>query len=129
MSATVAVYFEVKDKGVIYQYRTADASLLHEFPYRTLPYPAGAAEEFNGRSLDYVDASTWLLMGRVLIDVETGKVLGDLGVETPVAQRVVDKETILLQVHDAAGKNRLVQVKLKNDALVARRSEVRGTRG
>jgi hypothetical protein len=129
MSATVAVYFEVKDKGVIYQYRTADASLLHEFPYRTLPYPAGAAGEFNGRSLDYVDASTWLLMGRVLIDVETGKVLGDLGVETPVAQRVVDKETILLQVHDAAGKNRLVQVKLKNDALVARRSEVRGTRG
>jgi hypothetical protein len=129
MSSTVAAYFEVKDKGVIYQYRTSDASMLHEHPYRTLPYPAGASEAFNGRSLDYVDANTWLLMGRVLIDVETGKVLGELGVETPVAQRVLDRETILLQVHDGAGKNRLVQVKLKADAVTARRSEVRGTRG
>jgi hypothetical protein len=129
MSASVAVYFEIKEKGVIYQYRTGDASVLHEHPYRTLPYPAGATEEFDGRPLDYVDANTWLLMGRVLIDVETGKVLGELGVETPVAQRVLDRETILLQVHDGAGKNRLVQVKLKTDAIVARRSEVRGTRG
>lgn len=129
MSASVAVYFEIKEKGVIYQYRTGDASVLHEHPYRTLPYPAGATEEFDGRPLDYVDANTWLLMGRVLIDVETGKVLGELGVETPVAQRVLDRETILLQVHDGAGKNRLVQVKLKTDAVVARRSEVRGTRG
>jgi hypothetical protein len=125
----VSVYFEIKEKGVIYQYRASDGTMLHEYPYRTLPYPSGSAEEFSGRALDYVDSSTWLLMGRVLVDVESGKVLGDLQVETPVAQRVVDRETILLQVHDGAGKNRLVQVKLKTDALTARRSEVRGTRG
>jgi hypothetical protein len=129
MSATVAVYFEIKEKGVIYQYRTGDGSVMHEHTYRTLPYPAEAAAEFNGRSLDYVDANTWLLMGRALLDVETGKVLGDLQIESPVAQHVLDKETVLLQVHDAAGKNRLVQVKLKTDAIGARRSEVRGTRG
>jgi hypothetical protein len=129
MSVTVSVYFEIKEKGVIYQYRTGDGSVMHEHPYRTLPYPAEAGAEFKGRTLNYIDANTWLLMGRALLDVESGKVLGDLQVETPVAQHVLDKETVLLQVHDAAGKNRLVQVKLKTDAIGARRSEVRGTRG
>jgi hypothetical protein len=125
---TMASYFEVSGKGVMYNFRVGDASLLHEHPYRTLPYPAGAASEFSGRTLEYVDANTWLLLGRALIDAESGKVLGDLQIENPHAQRVVDRETLLLQTEGSEGKGQLLQVKLKTDAVTAKRAEVRGIR-
>jgi hypothetical protein len=126
--ATMASYFEVSGKGVMYSFRTGDAFLLHEHAYRTLPYPAGAASDFSGRTLDYVDANTWLLLGRALIDTESGKLLGDLQIENPQAQRVVDKETLLLQTQGSDGKGLLLQVKLKADAILAKRGEVRGIR-
>jgi hypothetical protein len=100
----LSAYFEVEGKGVIYSFRTGDGGLQHEFPYRTLPYPAGSSEKFSGRTLEYLDANTWLLLGRPLIDTETGKVLGDLQIDDVRAQHVVDKETVLLHTQSAEGK-------------------------
>lgn len=124
--ASLAAYFEISGKGVLYNFRNGDASMLHEHPYRMLPYPAGAAADFTGRTLDYVDANDWLLLGRAIIDVESGKVLGDLQIENPRAQRIVDKETILLQTQTSEGKGYLLQVKLKPDVIQAKRAEARG---
>jgi hypothetical protein len=124
----LATYFEVHGKGVIYSFRTGDASLLHEHPYRTLPYPAGAASDFTGRTLDYLDANDWLLLGHAIIDTESGKVLGDLQIENPRAQRIVDKETLLLQTQPSEGKAYLLQVKLKPEVIQAKRAEARGVK-
>lgn len=124
--AQLSAYFELGTKGVIYSFRTGDAGLMHELPYRTLPYAAGASENFTGRALDYLDPNTYLLLGRVLIDVETGKVLGELEIENVRAQRVIDKETLLLHTQSAQGKNQLLEVKLKEDVILAKRAEVRG---
>jgi hypothetical protein len=124
----VAAYFEVAGKGIMYSFRASDGKPLHDengFPYRTLPYPPGAAETFTGRGLDYVDPNTWLLMGRSLIDTETGKILGDLKVDNAKAQRVVDKETVLIESQTPDGKMQLLQVKLKADQISARRVEAR----
>jgi hypothetical protein len=49
-------------------------------------------------------------------------------IETPKAQRVMDKETVLLHTVNAEGKSQLLQVKLKTDAIVAKRNEARGIR-
>jgi hypothetical protein len=124
--ATLAAFFEVSGKGILYNFRTGDATLLHEHPYRTLPYPAGAAADFTGRTLDYLDANDWLLLGRAVIDVDSGKVLGDLQIENPHAQRIVDKETVLLQTQPSEGKGYLLQVKLKPDVIQSKRAEARG---
>jgi hypothetical protein len=124
----LAAFFEVNGKGILYSFRTGDGAMQHEHPYRTLPYPAGAVADYNGRTLEFLDANTWLLLGRALIDVESGKVLGDLQIEAPKAQRVVDKETVLLHTVNAEGKSQLLQVKLKADAIVAKRNEARGIR-
>ena len=75
--------------------------------------------------MDYVDVNTWLLMGRSLIDTETGKILGDLKIENAKGQRVVDKETVLIESQTPDGKMQLVQVKLKADQIAARRAEAR----
>lgn len=122
----LSAYFELEGKGVIYSFRTGDGGLQHEFPYRTLPYPAGSSEKFTGRTLEYLDANDWLLLGRPIIDTETGKVLGDLQIEDVRAQHVVDKETVLLYTQSAEGKNQLLEVKLKADVIAAKRAEARG---
>ncbi len=122
----LSAYFELEGKGVIYSFRTGDGGLHHEFPYRTLPYPAGSSEKFSGRTLEYLDANTWLLLGRPMIDTETGKVLGDLQIDDVRAQHVVDKETVLLHTQSAEGKNQLLEVKLKADVIAAKRAEARG---
>jgi hypothetical protein len=124
--ANLAAYFEQGSKGVLCHFRTGDAGKVHEFPYRTLPYPAGVADMFTGRTLDYLDPNTWILLGHTVLDIETGKVLGDLEIENVRAQRVVDKETLLVQTQSAEGKNQLLQVKLKGDVLAAKRAEARG---
>jgi hypothetical protein len=123
--ATLAAYFEQDGRGVVYAYRTADVK-PRELLFRAPPYPAGAGEGFVGRTFDWVDANTWLLMGRALIDADTGKVLGDLGVENVRAQRVVDKDTLLLQTQGADGRAGLVQVKLNAQAVGEKRAEARG---
>jgi hypothetical protein len=122
----LSAYFEVDAKGVFYSFRTGDGGLMHEFPYRTLPYPVGTSEKFTGRTLDYLDASTWLLLGRPIIDAESGKVLGELQIDNVRAQHVVDKETVLVHVQSAEGKNQLLEVKLKPDVIAAKRAEARG---
>jgi hypothetical protein len=122
----ISAYFELGTKGVIYSFRTGDAGLMHELPYRTLPYATGVSENFTGRTLDYLDPNTYLLLGRPLIDVETGKVLGELEIENVRAQHVIDKETVLLHTQSPEGKNQLLEVKLKEDVILARRAEARG---
>jgi hypothetical protein len=74
-----------------------------------------------------MNINEWVLAGRVLIDTESGKALGDLGIENAKAQHVLDKDTVL--VHTTAdGKSQLLQVKLKPEAVLAKRNEVRGIR-
>ena len=123
----LSAYFEPNGRGIMYAFRAGEAGMpAHEFPYRTLPYPAGTPESFTGRALDYVDANTWLLFGRPLIDTESGKVIGDLGIPGARAQHVVDKETLLIDNCNAEGKRELLLVKLKPDAIAAERAKVRG---
>ncbi|HEY7117728.1 MAG TPA: hypothetical protein VH475_14160 [Tepidisphaeraceae bacterium] len=127
---TVAVYFEIEGNGVMYAFGAGGNQPVHTHTYRSnrLPYPAGSTEGFAGRPLEYLDANEWVMFGRSIIDTETGKVLGELGVENPKAQRVIDKDTLLIQQADPAtpGKSQLVQVKLKPDMVTAKRNEVRG---
>lgn len=124
----LSAYFELEGKGVIYSFRTGDGGLMHEFPYRTLPYPAGTSEKFSGRTLEYLGVNEWLLLGRPIIDTETGKVLGDLQIDDVRAQHVVDKETVLLHTQSAGGKNQLLEVKLKADVIAAKRAEARAVK-
>lgn len=125
MGQRMAVLFESEGRGVLYTHRTTDPKVEHEFLFRSPPYPENTREGFNGKTLDWVDANTLLVMGRSLIDSETGKILGDLGIESPKAQRVVDKETILLQTQTAEGKNQIMQVKLNLPAIAAKRAELK----
>jgi hypothetical protein len=123
--ARIAALFELDGRGVLYTHRTNDVKIEHEFLFRAPPYPQGSADGFNGRTLDWLDANTFLIMGRSLIDADTGKVIGDLGIENPKAQRVVDKETLLLQTQNAEGKTQITQVKLNLEAINAKRAELK----
>jgi hypothetical protein len=126
-SQQISAYFEQDGKGVIYAFR-AGADLppqhTHVFPPRVL-YPANAAGAFTGPTLHYLDAHTLLMLGRAVIDVDTGGLLGQLQVENPRLQHVVDPQTVLLQTDGPNGKPHLLQVKLNPEALAAKRKELK----
>jgi hypothetical protein len=67
------------------------------------------------------------MAGRTLIDTDSGKPLGDLGIANVRSGHVMDKDTLLVYA-GADDKSQLLQVKLKPDALLAKRNEVRGVK-
>jgi hypothetical protein len=134
-SGMLAAYFEIEGNGVLYHFQTASPlAPLHTHVFRggralLPPQMAGAAPGttgFSGRTLEFVSANEWLVFGRQLIDVETGKSLGELGVSEPRAQRVVDKDNLLIVSMAPNGTERLVHVELKPSEVLAKRNEVRG---
>jgi hypothetical protein len=126
---TISAYFELQGNGVLYHFQTNNSNPVHTHTFRggRALLPPNAAQ-FKGRPLEFVSANEWLVFGRHLIDVQTGTTLGELGVHDPRAQRVVDKDTILLQTADAAGGEQLMKVDLKANELVAKRNAVRGNK-
>ena len=134
-SGMLAAYFEIEGNGVLYHFQTASPlAPLHTHVFRGArallpPQAAGAAPGttgFAGRTLEFVSPNEWLVFGRQLIDVETGKSLGELGVSEPRAQRVVDKDNLLIVSMAPNGTERLVHVELKPGEVLAKRNEVRG---
>jgi hypothetical protein len=132
-NGTLAAYFELEGNGVLYHFQlTAPNAPLHTHVFRgsraLMPAaPAGGSTPaFAGRSLEFVSPNEWLVFGRQLIDVETCKALGELGVGEPRAQRVVDKDTVLILSTAPNGTERLTQVDLKAGEVLAKRNEVRG---
>src|SRR4051812_35379018 len=95
----LAAYFELEGNGVLYHFQTASAQLApahaHVFRGTRALLPPGG-QPFVGRPLEFVSPNEWLAFGRQLIDVETGKSLGELGVPDPKEQRVVDKDNLLI---------------------------------
>jgi hypothetical protein len=133
----LAAYFEIEGNGVLYHFQTASPlAPLHAHVFRgaraLLPppqaqgAPAGGGTGFAGRTLEFLSPNEWLVFGRQLIDVETGKSLGELGVNEPRAQRVVDKDNLLIVSMAPNGTERLVHVELKPSEVLAKRNEVRG---
>jgi hypothetical protein len=137
----LAVYFELDGDGVLYHFQTSNPNPVHAHTFRgsraLTPKDAaaaggvggggnGVAVPFVGRALEFVSANEWLVFGRQLIDVDSGRSLGEIGVTDARAQRVVDKETLLVLACDKAGQEQLLQVKLKADEVAARRAEARG---
>jgi hypothetical protein len=101
----------------------------HAYPYETAPYPALTYQSYGGgRTFDWLpDGNSWLMFGQYVIDVETGKALGDLGLPQPKSQHVLDKEQLIVQSAPAAegAAPDYFIVKLKNDAIAAKRSELK----
>jgi hypothetical protein len=131
----LAVYFEQDGDGVLYHFQTSSPNPVHTHTFRGSRALApkaeagagvGTAVPFVGRALEFVSPSEWLVFGRQLIDVESGKSLGELGVTDARAQRVVDKDTLLVLACEKNGREQLVQLKLKPDEIAARRADVRG---
>jgi hypothetical protein len=132
----LAAYFELDGDGVMYHFSTSNPNPVHTHTFRgsrALTPRAeaaggvlGAAVPFVGRSLEFVSPNEWLVFGRQLIDVETGKSLGEVGVTDARAQRVADKDTLFVLACDSGGREQLLEVKLKPDEIAARRNEVRG---
>jgi hypothetical protein len=132
----LAAYFELDGDGVMYHFSTSNPNPVHTHTFRgsrALTPRAeaaggvlGAAVPFVGRALEFVTPDEWLVFGRQLIDVESGKPLGEIGVTDARAQRVVDKDTLLVLACESGGREQLLQVKLKPDEIAARRTEVRG---
>jgi hypothetical protein len=125
----LAAYFEMEGNGVLYHFQTATPQApLHAHVFRgsraLMPPQGGPA--FAGRTLEFVSPNEWLAFGRQLIDVETGKSLGELGVSEPRAQRVLDKDNLLILSTAPNGTERLMQVELKASEVLAKRNEVRG---
>lgn len=131
----LAAYFEIEGNGVLYHFQTSSPlTPLHAHVFRggraLLPpqaqgAPAGTTG-FVGRTLEFVSQNEWLVFGRQLIDVETGKSLGELGLNDPREQRVVDKDNLLIVSMAPNGTERLVHVELKPSEVLAKRNEVRG---
>jgi hypothetical protein len=123
---SIAAFFENEGRGLLVHARILDAKAIHEHIFPIIPVPATTKEKWGlGRSLDFMpEAQEWLLYGQVLIDVETGAAVGALDLPDPHNQRVIDKETVVIQA-TVDEKPRLATVKLKTDAIVAKRNEVR----
>jgi hypothetical protein len=128
----LAAYFEIEGNGVLYHFQTSSPSgapaHAHVFRGVRALMPQGG-QAFVGRTLEFVSPNEWLVFGRQLIDVETGKSLGELGVENPKEQRVVDKDNLLILSTASNGTERLVHVELKGSEVVAKRNEARGVKG
>ena len=124
---TLSAYFELEGNGVLYHFLATNPNPVHTHTFRgtrvLLPQNASA---FTGRTLEFVSPNEWLVFGRQLIDVESGKSMGELGIPEPKAQRVVDKDTLLIQSSGAGGREQLVHVKLKPTEVVNKRNELRG---
>jgi hypothetical protein len=117
----------------------------HSYPYEVAPYPPLTYQNYGpGRTLDWLpDGNSWLMFGQYVIDVETGKNLGDLGLPQPKSQHILDKEQVIVQSAppgagvgasaaagagagaEAAASPDFFVVKLKNDAIAAKRSAVK----
>jgi hypothetical protein len=132
----LAVYFEIDGDGVMYHFQTSNPNPVHTHTFRgtraLTPKDVaaaggnGAAVPFVGRSLEFVSPNEWLVYGRQLIDVESGKSLGEIGVTDARAQRVVDKDTLLvLACEKDSGREQMLEVKLKPDEIATRRADAR----
>jgi hypothetical protein len=104
----------------------------HEHRYETVPYPATLAQTYgNGRTFDWLsDNSTWLLFGQYLIDVDSGKLLGELGMAQAKSQQVLEKDQLI--VHHAGGEGGaedVFLVKLKTEAIATKRSDLKKPSG
>jgi hypothetical protein len=125
----LAAYFEIEGNGVLYLFQTTAPTVVpartHVFRGARALIPQGG-QAFVGRTLEFVSPNEWLVFGRQLIDVETGKTLGELGVENPKEQRVVDKDNLLILSTASNGTERLVHVELKASEVLAKRNEARG---
>jgi hypothetical protein len=128
--AQMAGFFEQDNKSVLFALRAgADVAPVHTHTFTTrMLFPPDAATNFAGHTLDYLDNNTWLMFGRTLVDVDTGAILGDLQVENPRAQHIVDGQTVLLETAEADGKIHLEQVKLNAEAVAKKRAEAKGTK-
>jgi len=125
----LAAYFEIEGNGVLYHFQTTSPSVApahtHVFRGGRALIPQGG-QAFVGRTLEFVSPNEWLVFGRQLIDVESGKSLGELGVSEPREQRVMDKDNLLIVSMAPNGTERLVHVELKPSEVLAKRNEVRG---
>lgn len=128
----LAAYFELEGNGVLYHFQTSSGAAApahtHVFRGARALMPPQGGPPFVGRTLEFVSPNEWLVFGRQLIDVETGKSLGELGVENPKEQRVVDKDNLLILSTAANGTERLVHVELKPGEVLAKRNEARGVK-
>jgi hypothetical protein len=127
-NAQVGTYFEAGGNGLLHLFPTVGTGPSKNWTFRELPYPAEVSADYQGRGLDFVglgDGSfAVVLFGRAVIDPDTGNVLGDLGLENPHWQRVLDKDTLLVEMMHG-GKPVVAQVKLKLEEIAAKRNELK----
>lgn len=124
---SLAAFFEQRGRGLLMNYRVVDGKVVQEHVYPSLPLPQDVfdAQTEHSRTLEFLgDGSGWLLCGRLLIDLETGKSLGTLDVEDVRSLHALDKETLLL-VTGEGQSSRVLVVKLKSEAIAAARAAVR----
>ena len=101
----------------------------HEYRYDIVPYPKETAAAYGkGRTFDWLgDHATCLLFGRYLIDMESGKLLGELGVAGAKSQQVLEKDQLIVQQTAGAegGADGVFVVKLKSEAIATKRSDLK----
>jgi hypothetical protein len=136
-SQSIAAYWDDGSaRGVLYNCSLVGdpkfATKTHLYPIA--PYPANLPRTYKGRTFDWLpDGNSWLLFGEHLVDVETGKKLGELAIPTATSQRIVDKEQVAIQSRppeaDAQNAPTLSVVKLKPDAINNKRLELKRAGG
>ena len=93
-STRIAVLFERNENLLVSSWLVANGRQQpdHVYGMGQLPVkPVG----FTGRCLDWIaDDTAWLLYGNAVVDVVTGKLIGELGGDDVLSQRVVDEDTV-----------------------------------
>jgi hypothetical protein len=124
-----AFWDDGQGRGLLVDYKMAGdpRKPAHLHRYETAPYPAQTPQTYGkGRTFDWLpDGAGWLMFGQYLIDVDTGKLLGDLGAAEVKSQQVLDKEQVIVHWAVEGGARDAYVVKLKTDAIAAKRSELK----
>lgn len=117
-SSRLAICFEHDGGILVSSWIAATGKALPDQTYTPGRLPIPARTAFTGRALDWAgDNTTWLLYGQILLDANSGQVLGVLGIDQTIQQHVIDSKTLVLLAKVNSGANRLVQVELDPAAI------------
>jgi WD40 repeat protein len=113
----LAVLFQQNGNGLLLCWHTAGV-----IPMVRYLYPNGFGftnrHELTGTALQWLDGGAWLLWGRGIIDTDTGRLLGQIGLDDVLNQQWIEPGLVQLTVSSPDSSQRqLMQVRFSPDRL------------
>jgi hypothetical protein len=113
----IAVLFQQNGNGLLLSWNTTGVIPPLEYIY---PNGFGFTDRhgLKGTAIQWLDGGAWLLWGRGIIDTDTGRFLGQIGLDDVLDQQWIQPRTVQLIIPSAGGgREQLMRVRFSPDHL------------